>query len=163
MDSIVSTFRIDWKIILAQAVNFAVVLSVLYFFALKPLLKLLRERSEKIKRGVEDAQSNALLIEQTRKDYETALARARAEAQAIFEQGKAEAEAKRQALLEEAKKEAARAIEAGKKKLKEEKEKIIGEAKGEIVTLALGATEKLLGIKGSPATDQKLLQELGGL
>lgn len=161
MDSLIRTFHIDWKIILAQAVNFAVVLTVLYFFALKPLLKLLRERNEKIKRGVENAESSALLVEKTQKDYEAALARARAEAQAIFEAGKAEAEAKRQAMLQEAKADAARAVEVGQAKIKEQKEKMVGEAKSEIVSLALLAAEKLLRQKGGSSADEKLLEELG--
>ena len=48
MDSIISTFHIDWKIIIAQAINFGVVFIVLYIFALKPLSKLMNERAEKI-------------------------------------------------------------------------------------------------------------------
>ena len=54
MDSIINTFHIDWKIIIAQAVNFGIVFVVLYIFALKPLNKLMAERAEKIKKGVED-------------------------------------------------------------------------------------------------------------
>ena len=55
MDSIISTFHIDWKIIIAQAINFVIVFAVLYFYALKPLSKLMKERSEKISQGLDDA------------------------------------------------------------------------------------------------------------
>ena len=67
MQSIISTFHIDWKIIIAQAVNFAVVFVVLYIFALKPLNKLMSERSDKIKKGMNDAKANAALLEETKK------------------------------------------------------------------------------------------------
>ncbi len=50
MESIISTFHIDWKIIIAQAVNFAVVFIVLYIFALKPLSKLMAEEVRKFQR-----------------------------------------------------------------------------------------------------------------
>jgi len=163
MESIVRTFHLDWKIILAQAVNFGIVLAVLYFFALKPLMKLLAERQEKIKRGVEDASSSAELLAKTQVEYEEALVRARQEAQAIFEAGKREAEAKRQAMLESAKTDALRVVDSGKKKLEEEKAKMVQDAKGEVVALSLQALEKLLREKGSRAIDEKLVKELSSL
>ena len=70
MDSIISTFHIDWKIIIAQAVNFAIVLAVLYFFALKPLNKLMAERAEKIAKRVNDAKTNAELPPSTKPEYQ---------------------------------------------------------------------------------------------
>ena len=77
MESIVSTFHIDWKIIIAQAVNFGIVFTVLYIFALKPLSKLMSERSERIAKGVNDAKENAVVLEKTRVEYEQALSKAR--------------------------------------------------------------------------------------
>ena len=70
MDSIISTFHIDWKIIIAQAVNFGVVFIVLYIFALKPLSKLMAERSEKIKKGIDDAKRSDELLEKAAQEYE---------------------------------------------------------------------------------------------
>ena len=80
MESIISTFHIDWKIIIAQAINFGVVFVVLYIFALKPLSKLMAERSEKIARGMDDAKTNATLLEKTKAEYDEVLVKARAEA-----------------------------------------------------------------------------------
>ena len=74
MNSIITTFHIDWKIILAQAVNFAIVFAVLYFFALKPLNKLMAERAEKIAKGVNDAKTNAETLTATKAEYDRALA-----------------------------------------------------------------------------------------
>jgi F-type H+-transporting ATPase subunit b len=163
MESIISTFHIDWKIIIAQAVNFGVVFVVLYIFALKPLSKLMAERSEKIAKGVDDAKTNASLLEQTRAEYEEALQKARTEANKIFQDGKKEAEAKRALMLEEAKKEVSGIIENGKKVLEAEKVKMVGEAKKEIVVLAMQATEKLLGSKMHESFDEKTIKDLNNL
>ncbi len=70
MDSIISTFHIDWKIIIAQAVNFAVVFTVLYIFALKPLSKLMKERSEKIQKGIADAKRSDEMLKQVEEEFE---------------------------------------------------------------------------------------------
>ncbi|KKT00130.1 MAG: ATP synthase subunit b [Candidatus Nomurabacteria bacterium GW2011_GWF2_43_8] len=147
MDSIISTFHIDWKIIIAQAVNFGVVFVVLYIFALKPLSKLMAERSEKIAKGIDDAKANANLLEKTRAEYDEALQKARLEANKIFQDGKKEAEAKKTLMLEEAKKETTTIIENGKKMLEAEKTKMVEDAKKDIVNLAMLATEKLLSTK----------------
>ncbi len=160
MESIINTFHMDWHIIVAQAVNFAVVLIVLYLFALKPLNKLMSERSEKIGKGVSDAKANAELLQATKAEYETALAKARAEANDIFQSGKKEAEAKRTEMLESAKREVATMVEGGKKTLEAEKAKMVENAKKEVVALIVAATRKVLEDKADSSSDTKSAQEL---
>ncbi len=147
MDSIISTFHIDWKIIIAQAINFGVVFIVLYIFALKPLSKLMAERSEKIAKGIDDAKTNASMLERTGAEYAEAIAKAKAEANKIFQEGKKEAEAKKAEMMEAAKNEATVIIENGKKMMEAEKIKMVEEAKKEMVDLAMLATEKLIKSK----------------
>jgi len=144
MESLITTFHIDWKILIAQIINFAIVLLVLYLFALKPLKKLMEEREEKIKKGVTDANSNAELIEKTKQEYAAVINNARAEANELFKQGKKEAETKKAEIISSAQKEVDLMIIAGKKTLETEKAKIIEEAKKEIVELTVKATEKVL-------------------
>ena len=65
------------------------------------------ERSEKIAKGIDDAKTNAKLLDETRAEYDAALVKARSEANKIFQDGKKEAEAKKVVMLEDAKKEVA--------------------------------------------------------
>ncbi|OGI89447.1 ATP synthase F0 subunit B [Candidatus Nomurabacteria bacterium RIFCSPLOWO2_01_FULL_40_15] len=160
MDSIISTFHIDWKIIIAQAVNFGIVFVVLYLFALKPLSKLMAERAEKIARGIGDAKSNAVILEKTKQEYEKVLIKARGEAQKIFEEGKKEAEKKGAVLLESAKLDVEGIIANGKKTLEAEKVKMVAEAKKEIVSLTMLTTERLLGHKLDESYDEKTIEKL---
>ncbi len=163
MSSIINTFHIDWHIIVAQAVNFAVVLAVLYFFALKPLNKLMAERSEKIGKGVKDAKANAELLQATKAEYESALAKARAEANDIFQSGKKEVEAKRAEMLESAKAEVKMMIEGGRKTLEAEKAKMVENAKKEVVALIVAATRKVLDDKADSSSDARSAKELGSI
>lgn len=144
MDSIINTFHIDWKIIVAQAINFAIVFTVLYIFALKPLGKLMKERTDKIARGVHDAKTNAELLVATKAGYDEALAKARREAQTILEEGKKAAQAKHAEILEAGKAEVAALISSGKKTLEAEKVRMVEEAKKEIVSLVVQTTKKIL-------------------
>ena len=160
MDSLITTFHIDWKIIIAQAINFGVVFAVLYLFALKPLKKLMDEREAKITGGLEDAKGNAILLEKTKNEYESIINKARAEAHTIFQEGKSEAEAKKTEMLEKAKGEVDNMISNGKKVLESEKVKIIEEAKGEIVSLVVKATEKLLESHNNESFEKEAIKQI---
>src|SRR3989344_5282594 len=163
MESIISTFHIDWKIIIAQAVNFGVVFIVLYIYALKPLSKLMKERSEKIAKGIDDAKSNAEILNNTKAEYEDALVKARKEADKIFQEGKKEAETKKVLMLDKAKDEVAIMIENGKKNLENEKIKMVKEATEEITSLSVKIAEKILGKSIDGHFDQKTIKELDNI
>lgn len=55
---------INWKLFLSQAVNFFILLTVLTFFVYKPLIKTVKERSQKIKEGLDKAQEASARLEQ---------------------------------------------------------------------------------------------------
>jgi F-type H+-transporting ATPase subunit b len=163
MESIISTFHIDWKIIIAQAINFGIVFAVLYFFAFKPLGKIMNDRSVKISKGIEDGKRNAEILEKTQKEYDAILIQAKNEAHKIFSEGKKEAEEKKIILMEKTQKEVALMMENGKKTLEAEKVKIVDEAKNEIVFLATQMVEKIIAKKIDSSFDEKTLKDLGNL
>ncbi|MDE2030987.1 MAG: F0F1 ATP synthase subunit B [Patescibacteria group bacterium] len=160
MNSLITTFHIDWKIIIAQAINFGVVLAVLYFFALKPLSKLMAERQKRIEDGLDDAKQNANLLAKTKKEYDDVIAKARIEAHNVFQSGKKEAEENKKNILEKTQQEVESMIASGKKALDAEKVKIVEEAKNEIVSLVVAATEKLLESHGDDSYDKNTIKRI---
>ena len=147
MNEFLNTFHIDWKLMIAQLINFGIVFLAFYFLAAKPLRKLMQDRGEAISKGLDDAKTNAEVLDKTSKEYEEVLAKARKEANKIFQDGKKEAEDKKNKMLEQAKAEVAGIIENGKKTLQSEKIKMVEDAKKEIVSIAMIATEKLISSK----------------
>jgi len=160
MESFIATFHIDWKIIVAQAINFIIVLFVLYFLIVKPLKQLMKERTGTIEGGLNDAKVNAELLDKTKKEYDDVLAHARTEAHTIFQEGKKDAEAKKAEMMEKTKKEVDTMILNGKKVLESEKAKIIEEAKQEIVSLVVLATEKLLETHPDEKSIEKSMNQI---
>ncbi len=160
MDSFIETFHIDWKILIAQGINFAIVFTILYIYALKPLKKLMEERSSGIKKGVDDAKKNELLIIKTQKEYDNVLAKAKIEANEIFQNGKKEADENKKELIEKAQADVENLINNGKKILESEKLKMVEEAKKEIVSLVVKSTEKLLELNPDKEFDNKILNEI---
>ena len=145
MDALIDTFHIDWRLIIAQMVNFAIVIIVLYKFAIKPLGKLMAERSEKIAGGLTDAKKHSELVKVAEEDYKKALAEARKEAQSIITVAKKDAEGVREELVAKAGDDAKKMLEAGKRDLEAEKEKMLTDAKRELAALVVSSTEKVLG------------------
>ena len=60
--SFLEQFGIDWKLFLSQLVNFSLILIVLRAFVYKPVLKMLKERSEKIQEGLDKAKEASVRL-----------------------------------------------------------------------------------------------------
>lgn len=55
MQELLEKLGIQWQLLLAQGVNFLIILFVLKKTAYGPLMKMLRERREKVEQGIRDA------------------------------------------------------------------------------------------------------------
>jgi len=55
-NELLSQLGIDWKLFLSQAVNFFILLVVLTVFVYKPIIKIIKQRTAKIKEGLDKAE-----------------------------------------------------------------------------------------------------------
>jgi F-type H+-transporting ATPase subunit b len=145
------TLGINFKIFIAQLVNFGIVLFVLKKFAFGPITKALDERSAKIAAGLKqaaDAEARVAKIEAERADV---VAAAKKEAMEILVAARADAEVVKQDMVEKAKREVERVVVQGKAQLKTEGETMLRDMRKDIVELAVDATRKIL----NEAIDEK--------
>ncbi len=161
MEGFIETFHIDWRLMLAQVINFGLVFAVFYLLAAKPLGKLIKDRGQEIETGLSDAKTNAEMLRSTKEEYEKMLLKARTEADEIAKSVKQETAKERAEMIEQTKAEVAAMIASGKKTLENDKNKIVVDAKNEIVLLTIQATEKLIGRKIDGSVDKKNVEELG--
>lgn len=159
MDSLISTFHIDWHLIVAQAINFVIVIAVLYFAALKPLKKLMEERGATIKGGLDNAKKQEELLKNAEMQYQEMIAKANADAVAKMKDAKKDAEAKGLAMMEKIQEEIANAKATGLKQIEAEKMKAMEEIRKEAVALVIAATEKVLGTAAEGKVETKLVEE----
>lgn len=64
MNEFFDQFGIDWKLFLSQLVNFLLILVVLTVFVYKPVLKIIKERNNKIKEGLDKAEEAAVRLKE---------------------------------------------------------------------------------------------------
>lgn len=159
MDSLIETFHLDWKLMVAQVINFAIVFVVLYIFALKPLKKLMDERGKKIQDGLDNAEKQKELLIASQADYDASMAKAKKEANEMLQTVRKEGEELRAEMLEKSKAEADKVLASGVAKFEEEKRRMLLEAKNEIVSLVMGATESVLGKAVDKKVEAKLVEE----
>jgi F-type H+-transporting ATPase subunit b len=144
MEEIINTFHIDGKMILAQVINFAIVLFVFYKFGYQMLLQKMNERTEKIEKGLVDAKKATESLEQAEEKAEKELVKARKEAKDIVERARIQATEGGEKIIQEARKEANDAVEKAKSSIEAEKEKMLKEVKSEVGKLSVLMTEKIL-------------------
>ena len=63
MEELITTFHIDWKLMIAQIVNFGLVLGLLYWLAAKPLSELMKNRTKEITDGLDNAKKAELEVQ----------------------------------------------------------------------------------------------------
>ena len=140
---------VDWKLLIAQIVNFTILVSVLTYFVYRPLLDLLDARRERIAKAVENAKR---VEEQTREldAFRTEqLKKIDQEAGALLERGKRQAEQMRDEILAK-----------GRRQLEDERAQVFRYVQSSLASMIVRMTEKILTREFSPTDQQRLLASL---
>ena len=132
MESLISTFHVDIKLLVAQIINFAIVFAVLYFFAFKPLVKVMTERTEKIDKSLKDADDIEKRLSLTEKEREEIINSAKKQANVIIEEANKRGEVREGELVAKAKEEIGQVINVEKEKLARDKAETLKEIKKEV-------------------------------
>lgn len=159
MDELIKTFHIETNLLIAQFVNFAIVLFVLWKFAYKPILKTLNDRTKKIEKGMKDAENAGKKLEEISQKEKEVLHKAKMEAQEIIKKAEDTAKKDAQNISDEAKAQTEKMIADAKKVIEQEKTKMISEVKSEIAGLVVSATEKVIHEKLDETKDKELIEK----
>ncbi|MBL7058647.1 F0F1 ATP synthase subunit B [Patescibacteria group bacterium] len=160
MENIIEMFHIDIRIVIAQVINFGIVFFVLYRFVITPLQKVMKERTKKIEKSLEDAKSIDKKFAQAKIDTEKIIHDARKEANDILEQARIEADKKQEEYIDKAKKQITEIISQEKQKMQLEKLNTIAEIKSDIGSLVISTVEKIVGQKVNSSTDHELIKKI---
>jgi len=160
MDSLISTFHIDLNLFIAQLVNFAIVFSVLYFFAFKPLVKVMGERTEKIDKSLKDADEIEKRLSLAEKEQTEIINAAKKQANLIIEEADKRGEVRREEMLVRAKEEIGDLMNAQRATIDRDKAETLKQIKAEIAELVVMTVEKVLNEKMDSTKDQQIIKDL---
>lgn len=157
---ILSKIGFNWQMALANLVNFLIIFWLLKRFAFEPLKKILKERADKIDKGLEDAKKTETELTMAKQKSSEYLAEARAAAQEIvtkahdqskkmLAKAKADTESQTQALVQEA-----------RELIAKEKQQMTADLEAKTVDIALLVAEKILREKIDSDRDKVLIEKI---
>src|SRR3989344_4140632 len=144
MQELFSNLGIDGRLLLAQAVNFLLVLWLLNKFVFKKVLAHLEERRNKIEQGLELTERANREIERIDEARHRELEKARTEAEKILADARSSAAAKEKAALTVVRAEAEKMLLTAKEEARREKSDAVQAAKNEIQQIAVLMAERVL-------------------
>lgn len=144
MHEIISAFGIDWRLIVIQLFNFAILATALWYFLYTPVLSLLEKRRSVIEKGLTDAEAAATNLKNAETEKASIVKAAHEEASAVAVRAKAYADEKTAVLLRDAEEKGQRVLEDAKKAGVELQNRLYKESEAEIARTALLAAEKIL-------------------
>jgi F-type H+-transporting ATPase subunit b len=145
--------------LVSQIVNFTLLAVLLYFVAYKPVLRMLDERSARIKKGLEDAEESSRRAAQMEQEFERRLDEARREGQDIIAQATRMSEKARQDILEKAREEAQAQIEKAKDEIARERDLAMSELRQQVADLSLAISRKVIGATLDEKRQRQLIAE----
>ncbi len=154
--AVAGQFGLKTDIFIAQLINFAIVLIVLWKWAYKPIMKALDDREKKIEESVKQANAIEERVKAIETEKDQIITTAKKEAQTIIEKAHGDQEKRREEMVEAAKREVERVITKGKAQLDAERQAMLKEVRKEIVGIITVAVTKI----AEDAIDEKRSQSL---
>ena len=137
-------------------VNFALLLVILYFFAYKPILKMLDQRSDRIRESLKAKQEAAESEARTQEQ----LQEARRQGQKLLEDARALAEKYREDEMAKAREEAEAFVARAREEIQQERDSAVEEVKRHFAVLAIQAAERVIGQELDVKTHRELIVQV---
>ena len=150
---------INLGLLIIQIIAFIIVFLTLNAWVYKPMLNMMETRKEKIAQGLEDARVAADARANAEKEAAKIVADAQAEASQVVREATERAEAAGKDVKAAAEAEAAEAREAALAETELERNRILGDLRGQVASLAIAAANKLVGEALDEKKQRALLDE----
>ncbi len=135
---------INWPGLLTQLISFIILFTLLKKFLYSPVIKMLEDRSEKIKSSLETAERVKQEAEKTTEVNETLMVKAREESQMLISEAREQARKIKDLEMEKSKEQIENERKRAIDEIKSEQEKIINNIRSEFSGLAISAAEKIV-------------------
>lgn len=147
------------KSLIVQALNFLLLLFILWWLLYRPFVAKLEERTQAIKKSLEDAQAERAEAQRQQEEYRARLEAAHAEAQALREAALRDAAEEQRRIVEAARQEAARIVERGRAEIAQDVRRAKEELRREAGELAVAVAERLIRKSLREEDHRRIVQE----
>jgi len=151
--------EIDWKVLIGQILNFAILFGLLSYFVYKPFLSLLKTRREKIAEGIKKAQEADDRMKEIDEIKDIADTKNEENRKAMILKAEGEAKTRASEIVHSAEEEKSVILEKAKKESESFKEKEKEKTKKEIIDNAFDLAEKILKENVDSEKNKKITTE----
>ena len=130
--------------LIAQIVNFALLFGLLYLFAYKPVMRMLDERSQRIKESMEQTEHIKEQAARAEEEAKKKIEDASKEGQEVIARAVRTGEEVRQQAQQEAREDAESLIMRARSEIQRERDEAIDELRTEFADLTIQAAEKVI-------------------
>ena len=150
---------INLPLLVAFIINFVILFALLGLFLYKPVMKMLDERSKKIKESMEQAEATKAEYAHAEEEVKKLINKAREDGQALVGQASQMGEKIKEEAKEGARKEAQAIVDRTRTELEEERDRIINDLRREFVDISISAAEKVIKETLDKERHRKLIEE----
>lgn len=150
---------INIGLLIVQIIAFTIVMLTLNSWVYKPMLDMMETRKQKIAQGLEDARVAADARANAEKEASKIITDAQAEASKVIREATDRAAAAGKDVKAAAEAEAAKAREAALAEAEVERNRILGDLRSQVASLAIAAANKLVGAALDEKKQRALLDE----
>ncbi len=151
---------ISWQGLLGQIINFVLLLVLLYFIGYRPIRKMLDQRSNKIKEGIDQAELAKEAAARAEEEVQRRLDEARKDGQLILAQAAEMGDRLKAEAREEARREAETLIVRARAEIGMERDEAIDRLRQEFADLAILAAEKVINETLDKERHRRLIEEV---
>lgn len=144
MEEIIAVFGVNWNLLLIQAVNFGLVLIILYKFLYKPVLHMVDVRRQKIENAIHNAEKTEAELGLAESQKAHILSEATKKGDDIIDAAKKHAETEERLVMKDAHRKAVHLLNETERRLAREREEMIQKAEREVARMAVLSAEKIL-------------------
>ncbi len=150
---------INLPLLISFIISFVILFALLGLFLYKPVMKMLDERSKRIKEGMEQAEATKEEYAHAEEEVKKLISKARDDGQALVNQATQTGERLREEAREGARKEAQVIVDRTRAELEGERDRIIDDLRREFVDISISAAEKVIMETLDKERHRKLIEE----
>ncbi|HEY4522076.1 MAG TPA: F0F1 ATP synthase subunit B [Candidatus Paceibacterota bacterium] len=144
MGDLIGVFGINWKLLLIQAFNFGLLLTVLTYFLYKPVLRIIDERRAKIAEGVRTAEAADQKLALAKLEGDNMVGKAARDAEGLVATARTRADEKGSEIVKSAESRARALLADASARAEEAERQAMLESQKDIARAAMLAAEKIL-------------------
>lgn len=130
--------------LVAQIINFLILLAILTKIAYRPILTALSERRAHIEKSLKEAEQDRVLAGKLKQEGQQQILEARIQARSIVDEAIILGEKSKDAILQHAREENARLVKQAQEQIERDYQQAMNRLRAEVAVLAVAAAEKII-------------------